>query len=155
MGGVLAEKLQLAGLQVSLVTSAGLVSQWCENTVEQQRVQGRLLNLGVRILTGKVVNRFDGDQAEIACAYTGALFVQPAASLVTVTARISHDELYRELIANPEGLADSGIVQVHRIGDCRAPGIIAAAVYSGHKLARELDDPQAGYMSFKRERCAV
>jgi dimethylamine/trimethylamine dehydrogenase len=49
MGGVLAEKMQLTGLQVSLVTSAGLVSQWCENTVEQERVQGRLLNLGVNI----------------------------------------------------------------------------------------------------------
>lgn len=155
MGGVLAEKLQLAGLQVSLVTSAGLVSQWCENTVEQERVQGRLLNLGVNILTGKVVNRFDGDMAEIVCAYTGHSFNQPAVYLVTVTARIPHDDLYRELNSNPETLADNGILQVHRIGDCRAPGIIAAAVYSGHKLARELDDPEAGYHSFIRERCTI
>jgi len=155
MGGVLAEKLQLAGLPVSLVTSAGLVSQWCENTLEQERVQGRLLNLGVNILTGKVVNRFDGDMAEIACAYTGHSFNQPAASLVTVTARIPNDDLFRELNSNPETLADNGILQVHRIGDCRAPGIIAAAVYSGHKLARELDDPEAGYHSFIRERCTI
>ena len=155
MGGVLAEKLQLTGLQVTLVTSTGLVSQWCENTVEQERVQGRLLNLGVNLLTGKVVNRFDGEKAEITCVYTGDSFDQPAASLVTVTARIPHDGLYRELTSNPESLMDKGILQVHRIGDCRAPGIIAAAVYSGHKLARELDDPDAGYFSFKRERCTL
>ena len=104
------------------------------------------------ILTGKVVNRYDGDTAEIACAYTGDSFNQPAVSLVTVTARIPHDDLYRELTSNPEALADSGILQVHRSGDCRAPGIIAAAIYSGHKLARELDDPEAGFLSFKRER---
>jgi dimethylamine/trimethylamine dehydrogenase len=28
---------------------------------------------------------------------------------------------------------------VQRIGDCEAPAIIAAAVYSGHRYARELD----------------
>ena len=35
---------------------------------------------------------------------------------------------------------------VQRIGDCEAPAIIAAAVYSGHRYARELDtepDPDA------------
>jgi len=28
---------------------------------------------------------------------------------------------------------------VQRIGDCEAPAIIAAAVHSGHRYARELD----------------
>jgi dimethylamine/trimethylamine dehydrogenase len=32
---------------------------------------------------------------------------------------------------------------VRRIGDCEAPAIIAAAVYAGHRYARELDTPES------------
>jgi dimethylamine/trimethylamine dehydrogenase len=31
---------------------------------------------------------------------------------------------------------------LRRIGDCDAPAIIAAAVYAGHRYARELDSPE-------------
>ena len=34
-----------------------------------------------------------------------------------------------------------GLIQhltLHKIGDCNAPAIIAAAVYAGHRYAREL-----------------
>ncbi|MDH5411647.1 MAG: hypothetical protein OEY16_09690, partial [Alphaproteobacteria bacterium] len=41
-------------------------------------------------------------------------------------------ELYRAL----EGRGMS----VRRIGDCDAPAIIAAAVYTGHRYAREFDE---------------
>jgi dimethylamine/trimethylamine dehydrogenase len=44
-------------------------------------------------------------------------------------------------VAQPERLAAVGIVGVHRIGDCYAPSFIAEAVYSGHRLAREIDSP--------------
>ncbi len=39
MGAVLAEKLQTAGLEVSLVTPAGTVGEWSFNTEEQERTQ--------------------------------------------------------------------------------------------------------------------
>ena len=29
-----------------------------------------------------------------------------------------------------------------KIGDCNAPGLIAAAVYAGHRYARELEEPE-------------
>ena len=41
--------------------------------------------------------------------------------------------------ADPAALADAGIRSVAAIGDCLAPGLLAAAVYGGHKYARELD----------------
>jgi dimethylamine/trimethylamine dehydrogenase len=85
----------------------------------------------------------------------GNLTDQPASSMVTVTARKPSDELYRQLISNPDALADSGINRVERIGDCRAPGIIAAAVYAGHRAAREMDAPDSGDVSFRRERVTV
>ena len=41
----------------------------------------------------------------------------------------------------PEQLHAAGIRSVALIGDCLAPGTIAAAVYSGHRIAREFDVP--------------
>ena len=155
MGAVLAEKLRAAGLDVTLVTPAGRVGEWSFNTEEQLRTQKRLLDLGVNILTAKAVSGFDGGSAEISCVYTGKSTDQPASSMVTVTARNPSDELYHQLISNPNALADSGINRVERIGDCRAPGIIAAAVYAGHRAAREMDAPDPGDVSFRRERVTV
>jgi len=155
MGAVLAEKLQTAGLEVTLVTPAGMVGEWSFNTEEQARTQKRLLNLGVNILTAKAVSGFDGNSAEITCVYTGKSIDQSASSMVTVTARNPYDELYWQLISDQDALADSGINRVERIGDCRAPGIIAAAVYAGHRVAREMDAPDSGDVSFRRERVTV
>ncbi len=155
MGAVLAEKLQAAGLEVTLVTPAGTVGEWSFNTEEQARTQKRLLNLGVNILTAKAVSGFDGDSAEITCVYTGKSVDQAASSIVAVTARNPYDELYRQLISDQDALADSGISRVERVGDCRAPGTIAAAVYGGHRAAREMDATDPGDVSFRRERVTV
>jgi dimethylamine/trimethylamine dehydrogenase len=155
MGAVLAEKLQTAGLEVTLVTPAGTVGEWSFITEEQARTQKRLLNLGVNILTAKAVSGFDGHSAEITCVYTGKSSNQSASSMVTVTARKPYDELYWRLISDQDALAGSGINRVERIGDCRAPGTIAAAVYAGHRVAREMDTPDPGDVSFRRERVTV
>jgi dimethylamine/trimethylamine dehydrogenase len=37
------------------------------------------------------------------------------------------------------------IATTNRIGDCYVPASIQAAVYSGHRYARELDDENAGH----------
>ena len=55
-----------------------------------------------------------------------------------VTSREPVDQVYWDLMANQEGLADAGITSVRRIGDCYGPATIAAAVYEGHRYAREL-----------------
>ena len=155
MGPVLAERLKTAGLDVILVTPAGMVGEWSFNTQEQTRTQKRLLDLGVTILTGKAVSGFDGTSAEITCIYTGNTIEQSASSLIIVTARSPCDELYRQLISDQDALAENGINWVERIGDCRAPGTIAAAVYAGHRLAREVDVADPGDVSFRRERVTV
>jgi len=155
MGAVLAEKLQTAGLEVTLVTPSAMVGEWSANTVEQERTQRRLLDLGVTILTGKAVTGFDGGSAELTCVYTGESCRQPASSLVTVTAREPNDELYRQLSSKPQVLGAGGIKSIDRIGDCRAPGLIAAAVHAGHRLAREMDAPDPGDVPFRRERVTL
>ena len=60
------------------------------------------------------------------------------------------DALYHELAARSDDLSRAGIRKIVRIGDCLAPGTIAAAVYSGHRFARELD-VVADAVPFRRE----
>ena len=53
-------------------------------------------------------------------------------SLVVVGVRIGNDSLYK-------GLHEAGVSSLRSIGDCRAPGTIAHAVYSWHEYARTID----------------
>ncbi|MNC88235.1 Trimethylamine dehydrogenase [compost metagenome] len=79
----------------------------------------------------------------------------PCASLLFVTMRLPNDALYHDLQADPARLEAAGIKSVLRIGDCFAPSTIAAAVYAGHRCAREMDEPPAGDVPFKRELVAM
>jgi dimethylamine/trimethylamine dehydrogenase len=66
--------------------------------------------------------------------FTGARRTIQVASIIMVTARVSRDGLYRELEER---------IDITRIGDCLAPGTIAACVRAGHEYAREIDaDPE-------------
>jgi dimethylamine/trimethylamine dehydrogenase len=150
MGGVLAEALARDGIPVALVTSAGLVSAWTVNTLEQGAIQARLLQLGVTVRTSHTVTGFDGAQARLACVYTGRETLLPAAAIVTVTARLPEDALAQALAADSAALAAAGIRSVTSIGDCYAPGTIAAAVYAGHRYARELGEPAGEEVPFRR-----
>jgi dimethylamine/trimethylamine dehydrogenase len=47
--------------------------------------------------------------------------------------------LFHELAEKVDGKMDSAPKSITRIGDCEAPAIIAGAVFSGHRYARELD----------------
>jgi dimethylamine/trimethylamine dehydrogenase len=60
------------------------------------------------------------------------------------------DALYHDLVAREAEWADAGLHSVRRIGDTEAPGLIAHAVYAGHRYARELDAPASGDVPFKR-----
>jgi len=155
MGAVIAEALRHGGLDVALVTPGSRISAWAEYTNEQERSQARLLELDVDVVTQRALTNFDGEAVDLACVYTGRISRRAAASLVMVTARTPNDDLYRALTADPDTLRPAGVQSVTRIGDCLAPGTIAAAVFSGHAFARELDAPDPGDVPFRRERATV
>ncbi|MCZ6720574.1 MAG: FAD-dependent oxidoreductase [Proteobacteria bacterium] len=155
MGGVLAEKLKAQGAEVVLATPAPDASHWTHNTMEQSRIQARLLEMGVEIVPLHKLAAIGLGEVELECVYTGKRTKRPAASVFLVTARLPEDALYHELMAAPEALRDAGIASVDRIGDCLAPGTIAAAVYSGHLYARELDAGSNLEVPFKVERHAL
>jgi len=152
MGALIAEKLKLQGHDVTLVTPAAEVSPWTQNTLEQHRIQAHVLELGIKVVTSKNITRVGSDEIELACVYTEQASMMPAASVVMVTSRAANDELHLALTTDPALLANSGITSVSAIGDCLCPSTIAAAVYEGHRVAREMDSPPHDPdMPFKRE----
>lgn len=151
MGGVLAEKLRGDGHAVVLVTPAADVSHWTHNTLEQARIQRRLLELGVKIVIQHELRSVKPGEVELGCVFTGRLRRIACESVVLVTSRASADDLADALRSNPAALDSAGIASVTAIGDGLAPSTIAAAVYAGHKFARSLDEPEPAGVPFKRE----
>ena len=140
LGSVLAERLVQAGLDVVYVTPEDTVAGWTTNTLDYRHIQKRLRKLGVQIITAHELLGFAGDHAELACAWGGARRTVACASVLTVTARLPDDGLFQALAARQPAWADHGIARIDCIGDALAPGLIAHAVYAGHRYAREFDD---------------
>ena len=136
LGAVIAEKLRSDGFEVILITPAERVSAWTVNTLEQHSIQRRMLEIGIELLVNRNVVEFDRERVTLACAYTGAQSSIEAATVVTVTSRIPNEELALSLLDRHDLLRAAGVLSVSSIGDCYAPGTIAAAVYSGHRYAR-------------------
>ena len=139
MANVIAELLRQKDIPVILVTPENVLSSWGGKAGEQRRIQRRMMELGVDIVTAHGLVGFDGREALLECSYTGAIQARAVEAVVSVTMRIPKDELYREIEALLENHDGPCPQSVTRIGDCHAPSIIAAAVYAGHRYARELD----------------
>ena len=140
MGGVLAEKCRAAGLDVTLITPAAMVSAWTANTLEAVPIAKRIARLGIEFASYTSVVGFDGSKALLVNGLTGAQTELSCRSLVTVTARLPVEALYLDLEQRADRWADAGICSITRIGDCWAPSTIQQAVYTGHKWARGLDE---------------
>jgi dimethylamine/trimethylamine dehydrogenase len=151
LGGVLAELLVGEGRSVALVTPAPRVSEWAVNTMEQPRVQRRLLELDVVLETDHDLVGVEGGAARVACTYTGREHELPCDALVLVTARLPEDALVVELEARRDEWAGAGVLSVRAVGDALAPGTIATAVWDGRRFAEELDAPPGDGLPFRRE----
>jgi dimethylamine/trimethylamine dehydrogenase len=152
MGGVLAELLVREGFSVTFVTPAGRVSEWTVNTLEQERIQRRLLQLGVIVVPSRALSGAEADVARTACVYTDEERETPCDALVLVTARVPEDALWTELTARGDAWADAGLSSVRAVGDAWVPGTIASAVWEGRRYAEQLDEPDAGDdVAFLRE----
>jgi len=158
MASVIAEKLAAAPEvdSVAVVTPAADVAAWTHNTLEQAHIERRLHGLGVTLIEKHRLARVSEGRLEL--RHTGSRCARAIAAdtLVMVTARRPLDALYWQLDAGPgpvsEALAAAGVQSLARIGDCLAPATIAAAVYEGHRFAREFGEaanPDA--VPFKRE----
>ena len=155
LGGVIAEKLRREGHEVLLVTPAATISSWSEWTLEQEQTQKLLIELGVEFATQTDLVSADAGMVELSCVFTDRRTEKDCDSLVLISERIPNDKLYHSLQEKPENLSEAGIKTLKCIGDCLAPSTIAAAVYSGHLAARELESDQQEEVPFLRERVHI
>jgi dimethylamine/trimethylamine dehydrogenase len=129
---------------VTLITPAAIISAWTANTMEALPIARRLLRLGVELMPYTGIRSFRNNLATLENELSGRVFEVEASAIVSVTARLPVDGLYTDLVSMQPAWGEAGIISVTRIGDCLAPGTIQAAVYSGHKLARGLDEAPEG-----------
>jgi dimethylamine/trimethylamine dehydrogenase len=152
MGNIIAEKLHAEGQDVVVVTPSSEVAPYLALTMEQHKVAARLVALEIRVERLKRLEAIDGETVRFACVHSGKGMTLRAASIVMLTSRIPNDGVYRDLKDRHREWPGAGIESVSRIGDCEAPNIIAAAVHSGHRWARELDGPGDRYVAHLPER---
>ena len=152
MGGVLAELLAEKGCQVTLATPAPLVSYWSQFTLEQERIQHKLMKLGVKLYTQHALIEIGNDCVRLTNTISGNEVELQRDGAVLVSDRISNDSLYYSL---KPALEKGRLQSLRIIGDAEAPNIIAQAVFSGHLAAREFEEEKLEGTPFKVERIKI
>jgi dimethylamine/trimethylamine dehydrogenase len=149
MGGVLAELLAEQGCKVSIVTPAPLISYWSQFTLEQERIQSKLMRLGVKLYPQTVLSEIKKESVRLSNTISGNEIELPRDGVVLVSDRTPNDSLYQSL---KPALDDGKIKSLQIIGDAEAPNIIAQAVFAGHLAAQEFDEEKVEGTPFKVER---
>ena len=140
------------GCHVTLVTPAESLAGWSHFTDEHGPTMQALVEAGIEWVTARSLIGFEPGRVLLQCVFSGKPSQLEADQLIPISARIADDALWLALEARRSELEQQGLLSLQRVGDCRAPGIIAAAVYAGHKAARELGCQQS---EFKRDRVVV
>lgn len=144
MANVLAEHLAAKGHEVHLVCPQPAIAGWMGYTLEQPRVLSALMAAGVKMYPNTTAVEWKDGALHINRSDTyEPLPAIPAAALLSVTSRLPQDDL-------SSWLCEAGVPHT-TIGDAVAPGIIQAAVFSGHKAAREYLGTEPADRIFKRE----
>jgi dimethylamine/trimethylamine dehydrogenase len=154
MGVTLAQKLAGEGHEGWFLTQRGEIAKYMEFTLEAPMMHRELHRLGVHIHPETMIEELD---AGAVSAYN---IWDPSHkdhfdvdSVVLCSARLSNDELYRELKADQAALDANGVEAVYLIGDAAAPRMIVDSIFDGHRLAREIDSPNPALpLPFIRER---
>jgi dimethylamine/trimethylamine dehydrogenase len=136
MASVLAEMIAQAGFETVYVSPSSVVAAWTEQTLEQSRIQKRLIQLGVKLFLSHNVSNKENNRLALACCYSGNITEIPCSNLVTATSRLPTSELWNELSGVKSTWKSAGIKTVQQIGDCVAPGLIATAVQGGYAYAQ-------------------
>jgi dimethylamine/trimethylamine dehydrogenase len=155
MAAGLAEKLSSEGHSVELATMLDQVAPYTDQTLEGPLLRQHLHDVGIAQRRGFLLGGIEAGRLTGADEYGEPLELE-ADAVVLVTQRLSNEQLYLELVAEPDGLAENGVEAVYRVGDCVAPRIVADAIFDGHRLAREIDseDP-AVPLPYRRERLVL
>jgi dimethylamine/trimethylamine dehydrogenase len=154
MGASIAQKLAGEGKDVTLVTQAADVADYMHYTLEAPMLHRDLHRLGVDIRTYTMVDSIEPGACTLYNVWDDRHKDKVEVDTVVLcTQRLSNDELYRELKADPTALEREGIEALYLIGDASAPRMIVDSVFDGHRLAREIDSENPAMpLPFIRER---
>ena len=117
----------------------------------QERIQRRLMELGVRLRTQRTLDAIHPEAVSLSCTVSGAESELACDAVVLLTDRLPKDALYQAL--KPR-LAGQELKSLRVIGDAEAPNIIAQAVFAGHLAAREFEETPVDGTPFRIERVA-
>jgi dimethylamine/trimethylamine dehydrogenase len=99
-----------------------------------------MIELGIGTVFENYLTGFSDGVVELTSIYRGSdVSSIDCGSLLVVGIRTANDGLFQELTSDPDRIAGADTNTLRSIGDCRAPGTIAHAVYSGHEWARNID----------------
>ncbi len=149
-GSVAAELLHAAGCAVTHVSTDDAIAPWSHNTLGYRHIRKRMVQLGIEAVVAHNVISFADARLVLRDIWDGRIRELPCAAVIAVTARLPDDALYQGLLARQADWAAAGVQSVRCIGDAEAPGLIAHAVYAGHRYARALDEPATDEVPFKR-----
>ncbi|WP_047553049.1 oxidoreductase [Methylotenera sp. G11] len=172
MAPSLAEKLATDGHEVTIVSGVHLAN-YMHFTLEYPNMMRRLHELHVEELGDHFCSRIEPGRLEIyniwgdgsKRTYRGPGVSPRDAntthrwlefdSLILVTGRHSECTLWNELKARESEWAENDIKGIYLIGDAEAPRLIADATFTGHRVAREIEEanPQIA-IPYKRETIA-
>jgi dimethylamine/trimethylamine dehydrogenase len=148
----IAELLADEGRAVDLVTCFPVVSPESDPTLEGDMLRHHLHRKGIRVHRGVTLGSVTRDAVAGVDEFDQS-WTLPTDGVVVVTQQRSEDALYRALVSDPDRLAAAGIDAVYRIGDAVAPRPISEAIFDGHRLAREIDQPDPSQpLPYLRER---
>jgi dimethylamine/trimethylamine dehydrogenase len=172
MAPSIAEKLATDGHEVTIVSGVHLAN-YMHFTLEYPNMMRRLHELHVEELGDHFCSRIEPGRLEIyniwgdgsRRTYRGPGVSPRDAntthrwlefdSLILVTGRHSECTLWNELKARESEWAENDIKGMYLIGDAEAPRLIADATFTGHRVAREIEEanPQIA-LPYKRETIA-
>lgn len=142
MGSVMAELLLNDGFTVTLVTPQTEVAAWTHKTLEQHRIQSRLINLGIEVVVAQTLEHVMSDGLVVGSIYNEQQQTIECDAAVLVTSRLPNETLSLELLNRRNDWGDS-MLSVRAVGDALNPGSIAAAVWDGRRFAENLDRSEA------------
>ncbi|MFV8556458.1 FAD-dependent oxidoreductase [Sulfitobacter sp. SBS6] len=145
MASILAELLRAKGCETTYVTPLASVATWTAHTLEQRSIIGRFKSQGIPIHVNSTLSGYSNGVVTVQDAYAVNSERQfEAAALLFVGARLPNKRLFDGFVQTQS--ATQGVLA----GDCLVPGMIQAAVHSGHRIAKELIYGGAG--PFKLEK---
>jgi dimethylamine/trimethylamine dehydrogenase len=139
VGPGIAEVLAGRGHDVTIATPASILGHYLTLTAEHARQMADLSHLGVQVRLSTTATA--ATQSSVTLTTAGATCEEPFDSVVLVGQRQAHHGLYRELRGRRAEWAGNELQAVYQVGDCVRPGFIAEAIFSAHRLGREIDSP--------------